>query len=520
MSIYKKIAIGVISILVFVVLVNFGLNYWIKKQLPIIIHEKNKTAYHINYEKIEVSLWSRNIYAETLLVHPKNQPKNTKTKTGIYSKIESITIKHFNIWDLAFRDVIQAESIIINKARVILYKKNDKLLNNSKSIRTEIIEPFQKVIAVSNIYLNDGSIDVVSLINNKPILSAKNVILKLEGILITDATLKEKIPMHYEKYVLVCDTIYYKPNQFYHMNIDQISTENSFMKVKKFSMLPDYNRRTFVPKLEKEKDIYTLKLDSASINKMDWGFKNDRFFFKANSVVINHFDANIYRSKMPKDDLSKKYLYNALLRKIKFPLQVDTFQILKSKLVYEEEIEFSKGPGILNFDHFNLQATNLRSGFGLKKMADVKIKINCQFMKTSPLDVNWNFNVLDQKDSFHIQGTISNFDVAALAKFTKPYINTSFTGTFRKYHFNFYGNDDTSKGNASLEYDDLKVKLFKKKHPEKEAKLKTAVANLLLKNDSDEKPKTADVEVKRIQEKSFYNFLWRNIAESLKKILI
>ena len=28
------------------------------------------------------------------------------------------------------------------------------------------------------------------------------------------------------------------------------------------------------------------------------------------------------------------------------------------------------------------------------------------------------------------------------------------------------GNDDISKGNASLEYDDLKVKLFKKKHPE------------------------------------------------------
>ena len=43
-----------------------------------------------------------------------------------------------------------------------------------------------------------------------------------------------------------------------------------------------------------------------------------------------------------KDDLSKKYLYNALLRKIKFPLQIDTIRIVKSKLVYEEEIDFSK----------------------------------------------------------------------------------------------------------------------------------------------------------------------------------
>jgi hypothetical protein len=42
----------------------------------------------------------------------------------------------------------------------------------------------------------------------------------------------------------------------------------------------------------------------------------------------------------------------------------------------------------------------------------------------------------------------------------------------------------------------------------------------LVKNDSKEKAKTADVELERIQEKSFYNFLWRSIAESLKKILM
>ncbi|WP_417939408.1 hypothetical protein [Flavobacterium sp. RS13.1] len=518
MSIYKKIAIGFISVLLVGIFLNIGLNYWIKKQLPIIIHEKNNTAYDINYEKIEVSLWSRNIYAQTLLVNPKNAPKDSKN--GLFSKIESITIGHFNIWDLAFNDVIQAESIIINKPRVILYKKGEKLLNNSKSIKTQIIEPFRKIIAVSNIYLNDGAVDVVSLDTQKPIFSIKKIILKLEGILITDATLKEKIPIQYKSYALVLDSLFYRPSASYHINIGKISTEKNFLKIDNFSNLPQFSRRDFTKRLEKEKDIYTLKFDSAQIKKMDWGFKNDRFFFKANSVVINHFDANIYRGKMPKDDLSKKYLYNHLLRNIKFPLQIDTLQALKSKLVYEEEIDFSKGPGILNFDKFNLQATNLRSGFGLKKTNDVTIKVNCIFMKTSPLNVDWSFNVLDKKDSFHIQGVISNFDVAAMGRFSKPYMNASFAGVFNKYRFNFYGNDNISKGNASLDYDDLKVKLYQKKKPEKEAKLKSAIVNLLVKNDSNEKTKNADVELERIQEKSFYNFLWRSIAESLKKILI
>lgn len=518
MSVYKKITIGVISLFVLVILTNISLNYWIKKQLPIIIHEKNKTAYNINYEKIEVSLFSRNIYAQTLLVSPKNEPKDSKN--GLFSKIESVTIKHFNIWDLAFRDIIQAESIIINKPRVILYKKGEKLLNDNKSIKTQIIEPFRKIIAVSNIYLNDGTVDVVSLDTEKPILSIKKIILKLEGILLTDATLKQKIPLQYKTYALVIDSLFYRPNAFYHINIGKISTEKNFLKINNFSHLPQFNRREFIKRLDQEKDIYTLKFDSAQVQKMNWGFKNDRFFFKANSVVINHFDANIYRGKMPKDDLSKKYLYNHLLRNIKFPLQIDTLQVLKSKLVYEEEIDFAKGPGVLNFDKFNLQAVNLKSGFGLKKTDDVKIKVKCLFMKNSPLDVDWSFNVLDKKDSFHIQGVISNFNIAAMGQFSKPYMNASFTGNFNKYRFDFYGNDNISKGNASLDYDDLKVKLYKKEKPEKEAKLKSAIANLLVKNDSKDKAKTADIEIERIQEKSFYNFLWRSIAESLKKILI
>ncbi|CAD0003559.1 hypothetical protein [Flavobacterium salmonis] len=518
MSILKKIAIGLISLFLLGIFLDIGLNYWIKKQLPIIIHEKNNTVYNINYEKIEVSLWSRNIYAQTLLVSPKNQPKDSKN--GLFSKIESITIEHFNIWDLAFNDVIQAESIIINKPRIILYKKGEKLLNNSKSIKSEILEPFRKIIAVSNIYLNDGTADVVSLDSEKPILSIKKIILKLEGILLTDATLKEKIPIQYKSYALVIDSLFFRTSAFYHLNIGKISTGKNFLKINNFSYIPQFNRPDFIKQLKKEKDINILKFDSAQVAKMNWGFKNDRFFFKANSIVINHFDANIYRGKMPADDLSKKYLYNHLLRNIKFPLEIDTLQVLKSKLVYEEEKDFSKGPGVLNFDKFNLQATNIKSGFGLKKTDDVKIKVNCIFMKTSPLDVDWSFNVLDKKDSFHIQGVISNFDVAAMERFSKPYMNASFTGVFNKYRFNFYGNDDAVKGNASLDYDDLKVKLYKKKNPQKVAKLKSAIVNLVVKNDSKDKVKNADVELKRIQEKSFYNFLWRSIAESLKKILI
>ena len=520
MSLTKKITIGIISFLAFLLLANIGLNFWIQKQLPKIIAQNNKSPYHIKYEKLKIDLFSANIYASNVVVTPKQKLKKSDAKIGIYSKIESITINNYKLWSFLFDDIIKAESITIEQPKVILYKKDTKAINNAKSLRTEVLDPFQKIIVVSNIYLNKGTLAIISTQTNQPILSSQNISTVIEGIFIDDETLKNKIPFYYDKYVLNCDSLYYKPNEFYSIKAAEIRTTKHSLQIKNFEYLPEYSRTKFVQKIPKEKDLFTVKAASFAINAMEWGFKNDVFFFNANSIILDHINANIYRNKLPQDDLSKKPLYNSLLRNIKFPLKIDTLLIRNSKLVYEEEIDFEKGPSILTFDRFNLKANHIQSGYGLKKASDLDIKVNCQFMKDSPLKIHWTLNILDPKDGFNIKGSIANFNIQALSRFTMPYINTSFTGEFKTFDFDIKGNDKKSTGNASLAYKDLKITFFKKDKPNKKAKIKTALANLLVKKDSDGQTKKASIALDRIQEKSFYNFLWRNIAKFLKEILI
>ena len=213
-------------------------------------------------------------------------------------------------------------------------------------------------------------------------------------------------------------------------------------------------------------------------------------------------------------------MYNKLLRDIKFPLHVDTLAIRESTLEYEEEKTFEKGAGLLSFNKFNMFVTDINSGYGHKKLPDVKITVNCKFMNVSPMKVNWRFNVLDASDGFNIKGTIFQFPADKLKPFTKPYMNASVEGKLNEVYFNFTGNDVRSKGDFAIKYDDIKVTLYQKKNPKKKNKLLSAVGNLFVKNDSDEKVVEAEVEVERIQEKSFYNFFWRNIGEGLKKTLL
>ncbi|WP_300566252.1 hypothetical protein [Flavobacterium sp.] len=517
----KRITIGLVALSLLALILDLGLNYWISARLPRIINGKNDFPYSITYEDLDISLLNSTILAKNIYLHPKKSIEDAPIKTGIYAQIKTVEVKKFKFWNLIFNDKIKAKSITITRPKVTLYKKSESAITNSKSINSQIVAPFSKVIFVSDIYLYGGDLKIIHTQNKKNILSVANISVKLEEIVITDDILKKKIPFSYRNYAFSCDSIYYRPNQFYHILTKQIETTEKGLSVKNFEMIPEYSRREFVKIIKKEKDIYNLKADEITIQNIKWGFDaTEQFFFHTELISLHKAVANIYRSKVPPDDLSKKPLYNKLLREIPFDLKIDTLKVRNSLLEYEEEKTFEIGAGSLTFNRLNLTATNICSGFQKTKMKDLAIKINCRFMNISPMKIHWTLNVLDKTDGFNIKGSILKFPADKLTPFIKPYMNITAKGILDEVYFNFTGNDKTSKGNFGINYDDLKFTIYRENDRKKKNKFLTAIARIFTKKDTKEKVKNTAIEIERIPEKSFYNFLWRSIQEGLKKLLI
>lgn len=517
---YKKIALWLTGFIIVIIIATIGLNYWLNNNLPQHILEKNKTPYSIIYKKLEISLWNSSIKASDIVISPKSAALKNNSKLGIYAEIKSVFVKNFNVWDILFDNKIKAQSIIIKSPQVVLYKNNEEEDKIPKDTKSEDANPLQKIIVVSNIALTDGNFKIINNITNKPILSTKNIDFKIDGIVTDDDILKNKIPFLYNNYSLRCDSIYYNVSPFYTLTANHINTTKFEFKIKEIALIPKYSRTQFVQKIDKEKDLFKLKIASLLCLKMKWGFKQNNFYFNADSIIIDKLSANIFRNKIPADESKRKSLYNKLLREIPFKLNISTLQIKNSELVYEEQINFSKSPGMLTFNDFNLIATNIQSGFNQKSTKDVQIKVNCQFMNTSPLKAGWSFNVLDKNDGFKIKGTILNFNTKNVTQFLKPNTNVVTAGIIKKVHFDFFGNDNAARGTFGLNYKDLKVTVFKKKKPKEVSKIKSAIANLFIKNDSDNQMKYQEVTVSRLQEKSFFNFFWRCIAEGLLKSVL
>lgn len=517
----KRITITLLVLLLIVPLLNLGVNYWISVRLPGIINKKNDSPYSIVYKDLDISLFNRNILAKKITLCPKAALTDTVIKKGIYAQIERVEIRDVKLWNLIFSTRIEAGSITITQPEIVLYKENESAINNSKSIRSAVVAPFEKIILVSDIYLDKGDIKIINIRNNKLLLSVANISVKLEDIVLTEELLEHKIPFSYRNYAFSCDSLYYRPNRFYDIRTHHVETTEKGLLLKKFTLIPQYSRLEFVKQLPKEKDIFTLSATTIQLQRMQWGFdKNEALFFHTGQLLVENAAANIYRGKMPPDDLSKKPLYNKLLRELPFDLKVDTLKVKNALLEYEEEKTFEKGAGLLSFTHLNMTATHISSGFQKTKLPDVVIKINCRFMNISPMHVYWTLNVLDKTDGFRIKGSILKFPAERLIPFTKPYMNITAKGILDKVYFNFKGNDRISRGDFGIEYDDLKFTIYQKNDREKKNKFLTAIAGIFVKKDTKDKIKNTPVEVERIPEKSFYNLLWRSVADGLKKVLV
>jgi hypothetical protein len=516
----KKIGTITLGIILFVAALSIVTNLWVNYQLPKIIVNNNETPYSIKYDNIEISIFSRKITAAGIVITPKEREKDSLIKNGIFASIVHIRIDNYNIFPLLFKNKIEAHSITFSTPNITFFKDNDKTVNITKNLSSKIVAPFEQIIKVANVNIENGNFSIVNTKNNKTLFLAQKVMVQLNELAISKKTLDNKIPFSYKSYAFSCDSLLYQTDKAYQIKASQITTNNAGLEMNNFSMISLLTRRQFVDQSKKERDLYTLKADKIAIKNMNWGFKEEILFFKTNQILIDKADVNIYRSKIPKDDLSIKPFYNKLLRELKFDLQIDTLRINNSNLIYEEEKIFNNGAGVLKFGSFNLQATNLYSGFYNKKLPDIAISINCKFMNKSPMVVKWRFNVLNKSDGFNIKGSIKNFETNQLAIFTKPYLNATLKGTFDQVYFDYTGNNHTANGNFALRYNNLNMELYQKKNRDKKSVLKSWLGNLLLKNDSGGELTETEIQVQRIKEKSFFNFFWLCFADGLKKTLL
>lgn len=375
------------------------------------------------------------------------------------------------------------------------------------------LQQIQFPLKVKNITLKNSNLKIEKQVNE---LYFNNLYASIQDIEMNAETAKKDIPVSVGNYTFTTKNFNYK-TKFYTFSAGLLKFQKNNFLVNNFTMKPNFSRNQFIKMIPVERDLYTISANQITGNG-NWNFASENAFLNAETILLNHINANIFRSKIPKDDPSVKPLYSELLRKIKIPVLVKNLDVKNSILVYEEDTKKSDGPGKLTFSNFNLNAKNINSA---KKgqPTEVPIFIQCLFMESSPMNVKWNFNTADLNDHFKISGNITDLPASHINAFVEPYLKIRTSGYISDLNFSFLGNKSGIDGAMKMKHNNLQVSILKESGEKN--KLLSAIANLIVKSNSKSFPESVAVDdVSRDPTKSFFNLFWKGTEEGLKKILL
>lgn len=477
---------------------------------------------------------ARDFFAKISDVYTINS-SDVKTNNGQLeiNDFELKSILDFKDWEKSFTKQKSLFSIKSKKISFndLVFNKTKLNLKNAQFIDPEFVIQNRdaKIIKPKNtkkggIDLNFANIDIkngtLSMLksNGEKSLSLAKFDANVKEFLMDDETSKNKLPFKFKDYKIVGNTFFYDSGKYYNLSLSSFNISSQSIDLMNFKMIPKMSRAEFVRTIPMEDDQFNISANRIQLSGVDWTFEKE-LDLHLKSAKLHNVDANIFRSKIPKDNPKEKLLYSKVLRNIKFPLVVDNLNLIDSKLVYEEDKPDNNGPGKVFFTNFNLNVKNLNSNKKKGANTKVPIVINCNFMGVSPMKVNWNFDTSDLRDNFTIGGYINDLPANDINPFIKPYMNITATGTITSLNYNFKGNNDIMNGKFKITHKDLKVSLIDKDTKEKK-KFLSGVANLFVKKDSQKFPESVDIYVERNKERSFFNFYWKGIEDGLKKTLL
>lgn len=456
----------------------------------------------LNYDTLSINLLFGNITLENV----------SKKKDSLQLSAEKLEIK-----GVSYYQYLKNNAIYIQDLKTINSRITGKILKkeHKKETRKDSSKKAPLDLKIDNIDFENVEIDIQK--NDNFLLTVKEISFVINDFEL-DTSQNKSIPFLYsnlEVSVIDFETQYSKVQK---VKFSKLIFEKDNLSLDSLEIVPLKSREKYIYHVSEEKELMTLLSEKVVISDIKISEK-EKFNFTANHILFEEVFFNLYLDGTVLEHPDKrKDLYSKSLRELPFNIDIKNVEIKKSKIVYEEYTIEGNKPGILNFDNLNAQISNINNN-SVRENNVTTAKIQSNFMKYSPLDIEWTFDINNKNDNFRIKGSLFDVNSKNMSSFLLPTMNVKMDGYIDKMYFDFEGNDYTSNGKLNLDFKNFNIKVLDKDKSKK--KVLSWLANLFIKDSSKNGiVKVATENVERDRTKSFWNFFWKNVEKGLQNSLI
>jgi hypothetical protein len=502
---------------VFILFVGLGLLGLVVKSIIVRNIETALSAKLPHQIRLTYKDLNLNTFKRSLIIKEPNIQLTDSTGNTIMGSISlnEIAFSNVGLIDYIFNDRIYLNTILLSGPTGFLDNKFQLTNHQTTTIPTsgksiDIVDLKHFIVENANLKLLDDSPDSLKL-------SAINFNLKVNDINITNVNTKPRFV--YKSYMIESDSIFMKLGPFENLSIKHIEGTDLKTMLCGVALKTKYMPKDLNHHILTERDHYDMAIDTVSLKNIALDLSLDKPNVDLYSIHLIHPDLKIYRDKLVADDVSYKPMISEMIRKIPIGFKIDSFNIKNGDISYKERVHDYNQGGELFFTNSNINIQNLTN---TDSLSPVQINISSYFYGKSPITAEWNFDLYNLNDDFTFKAEVDALDLNNINTYSKPNLNLSLSGEFKKLFYTISGNKHSSRIDMKVDYSDLKISILNKTHKQRN-KFYSSMANLVVSHGSEtnrSKYKEAQALVERDPTKSNINFIVLNVRSGLTKILL
>lgn len=542
---------GILIVATVLILLNTIASIWyrplISKALTDLVSKSTRNQYTLKIEKIQINFLLGRIHLKKISLEPDEKVYQHLKNTGLappnryHIHAKELFISLTQIHRTFLEGLVHIYELRLVEPDISI--ENDSLINRSPvpvhpgdtSVKP-LIQSFIQVLEIEHMDMMNGHISYIrrGLKNNGVFkLTSAHAAFHAEHLKIDRAGLSGlSLPRLLDSvnFMLTLQSTSFKkePGLYsYTAAKIRVSKSDNEIAIEGLSMLPQFKVPSLFPGIGQDpgRDFHTLRIETIR-------FKFSAFYamLRTGLIYIPHIliegaDFSYHSDGIPNKHPRVFDMPQELLRHFSSPLNLDSIEIRKSLIRYQDYNSTFHKSGILSFNEINGLITNVSNDPSkVKKQPDLHISLQTKLFNKGDLQLDFHFNLLSRTDSFRYSGSMGYFPLITVNQITVPLSSLQIIrGYSKKCYFDVQADATAARGHLTGYYNKLSIKLL----PEDSSalavnrmKTMSSLANMfVVLNDnplSGQSLRTEEINVNRETNRSFFRYLWKSLLSGIK----
>lgn len=513
----------------------------IKQELPGRISKITDGLYQISVKRVHVNIFTRSITLKDAHIYLDSTVVNTQLADSTAPKLYyDIRIPKLKVSQLMWDKLVGGKGFSCSRFKIFSPKieiwQNDTTLQKNKDTSSK---PIKRELSTGEIAVEGGRI----WYHISPEKEDKDKMLYFAGLHISltdwkinEETIKDSTRFLFAEVVdMEVDTFKYLDPEFdYNFIVRQLAFNSSARKLTAgdITLKLKSSKTDFYTKHKVQKEIYDIHFPTFELTKVNWRKLLSENILEASTLYLNRSSINVlFDRRLLESNENKLGKYpNQLLYKLSLPVYIAAAKANDCNVTYSEVSERTGQEASINFTRITGDIKNITN---IQEVVDTNnictAKLNAKFNKYTDINAEFEFTLNDEKGKYAVDVEISGLQGHQINKQTKAFTMITVKSlNLRQLTMKLHGDETYSKGDFKMLYNNLSIKVLKEDSDNKKQKRKkgfiTFIANNLILYSNNPMPgsseRTVNTYVKRAENKSFFNQIWRNIHQGVQETTI